>query len=90
MFAEISSVPRYSKSKALFGIGVLNEPNVDLTAYFSVDDLKQFHVDAYNAIRKYSPCCFGGISGFVGGKDSEFDGHMTDPLKVIFISDNHF
>eukprot|EP00271_Cylindrocystis_brebissonii_P019667 TRINITY_DN6111_c0_g2_i1.p1 TRINITY_DN6111_c0_g2~~TRINITY_DN6111_c0_g2_i1.p1 ORF type:complete len:1009 (+),score=233.61 TRINITY_DN6111_c0_g2_i1:350-3376(+) len=69
---------RYGKSKALFGFGVLNEPNVDGPA--SVSDLMNYHLQAYKAIRTYSPCCYVGISGFIGGSDSDFDGFMTDPL----------
>lgn len=75
---------RYGKSKSLMGIGTLNEPNVDLNQIMNnkaLTVLKQFHLDAYDIIRQYSPCCFVGISGFVGGKDSDFDGHMVDPLK---------
>ena len=70
---------RYSKSKAYFGFGVLNEPNV--AGPSSVSDLKAYHVEAFAIIRKYSACAFVGISGFVGGSDSDFAGHMADPLQ---------
>ncbi|CAI7888305.1 unnamed protein product [Closterium sp. NIES-54] len=76
---------RYSKSPALFGIGLLNEPNTDMvplgTGGSPSGRLKQYMLDAYSIIRKYSPCAFVGISPLLGQPPAtDMAGFMTNAL----------
>ncbi|CAI5468260.1 unnamed protein product [Closterium sp. Yama58-4] len=76
---------RYSKSPALFGIGLLNEPNTDMvplgTGGSPSGRLKQYMLDAYDIVRKYSPCAYVGISPLLGQPPTtDMAGFMTNAL----------
>ncbi|CAI5974028.1 unnamed protein product [Closterium sp. NIES-65] len=77
---------RYSKSPALFGIGLLNEPNTDMvplgTGGSPSGRLKQYMLDAYSIVRKYSPCAYVGISPLLGQPPAtDMAGFMTNALE---------
>eukprot|EP00897_Mesotaenium_endlicherianum_P010106 jgi/Mesen1/9123/ME000058S08614 len=71
-------VGRYAKSKAFYGIGVLNEPN---SGGVPLDVLQKYYADAYAIVRQYSPCAFVGLHIRLGQDGHEFDGFMTDALQ---------
>ncbi|CAI5515192.1 unnamed protein product [Closterium sp. Naga37s-1] len=77
---------RYSKSPAFFGIGLLNEPNTDMvplgTGGSPSGRLKQYMLDAYDIVRKYSLCAYVGISPLLGQPPAtDMAGFMTNALQ---------